>query len=101
MGKKPPGPAYTNRDEHLDRDLRIQPSKNLVAVLNALARIGARGFPYRPANLPYMRTWSDIARELARETDPTRVRELAEELNHAMEEQRFAESTHTPPVPTR
>lgn len=33
------------------------------------------------------RTWQDIARELANETNRGRVLELAEELNRALEEQ--------------
>lgn len=34
-----------------------------------------------------LRPWKDIARELARETNRLRVRELSEELNRALEEQ--------------
>lgn len=45
------------------------------------------------------RTWQEIARELAQETDRNRVGELAEELNQAFGEEELPATKATPKTP--
>ncbi len=55
------------------------------------------------ADNPYLtsRTWRDIAEELSREPDHSKLIQLAEELNQALLDEELRKERHLQPAPAR